>query len=103
MHEGLLVTTAAQVDPALGQYWSTGSEGWPPLLGHGNHEGNIRDLLFALDMPGEVQDLAASRASGQVRKFHLQPSGDTEECPGQSTHIAWRETFLSTGCFQISS
>jgi hypothetical protein len=27
MHEGLLVTTAAQVDPALGQYWSTGSEG----------------------------------------------------------------------------
>jgi hypothetical protein len=26
-HEGLLVTTAVQVDPAQGQYWSTGSKG----------------------------------------------------------------------------
>jgi hypothetical protein len=27
MQEGLLVTTALQVDPAQGQYWSTGSKG----------------------------------------------------------------------------
>jgi hypothetical protein len=27
MHEGLLVTTALQVNPAQGQYWSTGSKG----------------------------------------------------------------------------
>jgi hypothetical protein len=27
MHEGLLLTTAAQVDPAQGQYWRTGSKG----------------------------------------------------------------------------
>jgi hypothetical protein len=26
-HEGLLVITAVQVDPAQGQYWSTGSKG----------------------------------------------------------------------------
>jgi hypothetical protein len=27
MHEGLLVITAVQVNPAQGQYWSTGSKG----------------------------------------------------------------------------
>jgi hypothetical protein len=27
MHEGLLVTTAVQVYPSQGQYWSTGSKG----------------------------------------------------------------------------
>jgi hypothetical protein len=48
MHEGLLVTTAVQVYPSQGQYWSTGSKGWPPLLGHGNHEGSIRDLIVCL-------------------------------------------------------
>jgi hypothetical protein len=27
MHEGLLVITAVQVNPAQGQYWSTGTRG----------------------------------------------------------------------------
>jgi hypothetical protein len=27
IHEGLLVTTAVRVNPAQGQYWSTGSKG----------------------------------------------------------------------------
>jgi hypothetical protein len=43
-----LVTTAVQVDPAQGQYWSTGSNGWPPLSGQGNHEGSIRDRIVCL-------------------------------------------------------
>jgi hypothetical protein len=33
-------------------------------------------------MAGGVRDLATS---GQVRKLHLQPLGDTGECPGQNT------------------
>jgi hypothetical protein len=35
--------------------------------------------MFALDMAGGVSDLAAFIASGQVRKFYLQPLGDTRE------------------------
>jgi hypothetical protein len=44
-------------------------------------------------MAGEVQDLATFGASGQVRKLHLQPLGDTGECPGQNT--LWLEDKLS--------
>jgi hypothetical protein len=80
------------------QYWSTGSKGWPPLLGHRNCEG-----LFAADMAGRVWYLATFGASGRVRKLHLQPSGLTGGRPGQNTLIAWRETFLSTGYFRTSS
>jgi hypothetical protein len=36
-------------------------------------------------MAGEVQDLAAFGASGQVRKLRFQPLGDTGECPCQNT------------------
>jgi hypothetical protein len=48
MLEGLLVITAVQVDPAQRQYWSTGNRRQPPLSGHGNHEGSIRDLIVCL-------------------------------------------------------
>jgi hypothetical protein len=47
-HEGLLVTTAVQVYPAQGQYWSTGSKGQPSLSGYRNHEGSKRDLIVCL-------------------------------------------------------
>jgi hypothetical protein len=47
-HEGLLVITAVEVDPAQGQYWSTGSKRRPPLLVHVNHDGSIRDLIVFL-------------------------------------------------------
>jgi hypothetical protein len=38
-----------------------------------------------MDMAGGVRDLASFGASGWVRKLHLQPLGDTGECPGQNT------------------
>jgi hypothetical protein len=59
--------------------------------------------LFALDMAGGVWDLDAFGTSGQGRKLHLQPLGDTEECPARTPFLAWRQTFLSTCCFQTSS
>jgi hypothetical protein len=44
-------------------------------------------------MDGEVQDLAAFGASGQVRKLRLQPLGDTGECPGQNTFCGLKTNF----------
>jgi hypothetical protein len=41
-----------------------------------------------------VQGLAAFVASGWVRKLHLQPSGDTGECPGQNTFYSLKRNFL---------
>jgi hypothetical protein len=40
--------------------------------------------VFATDMAGRVQDLAAFGASGQVRNLHLHPLGDTRGCPSQN-------------------
>jgi hypothetical protein len=48
MHEGLLVITAVQINPAQRQYWSTGSKRQSPLSGHRNHEGSVRDLIVCL-------------------------------------------------------
>jgi hypothetical protein len=44
-------------------------------------------------MAGEVRDLAAYGASGRVRKLHLQPLGDTRECPGQNTFCGLKTNF----------
>jgi hypothetical protein len=45
VHEGFLIIPAVQVDPAQRKYWRTGSKRGPPLLGHGNHEESMRDLI----------------------------------------------------------
>jgi hypothetical protein len=34
-----------------------------------------------MDMAGGIQDLAAFGASGQVKKLHFLPLGDTRGCP----------------------
>jgi hypothetical protein len=44
-------------------------------------------------MAGGVQDLATFGASGQVRKLHLQPLGDTRECPSQNTFFGLKTNF----------
>jgi hypothetical protein len=104
MHKRLLVITAVQVNPARAvlEHWKQGVTSilgpWEPCK-----KCKRSDCLFATDMAEGVQDLATFEASRQVRKLHLQPSVDTKECPGQSTLIARRETFLSTGCFWTSS
>jgi hypothetical protein len=61
------------------------------------------DCLFAADMAGGVQDLAAFGASGWVRKLRLQRLDDTGECPGQNTFYGLKQTFLSTGYVWTSS
>jgi hypothetical protein len=100
MHEGLLVTLLPRwsCQRAVLEHWKQGVTSilgpWKPWRKH-----NRSECLFATDIVGQVQDIAAFGPSGQVRKLHFQPSGDTWECPGQSTLIAWRETFLSIGCF----
>jgi hypothetical protein len=76
---------------------------WLPLSDHGNHEGSIRDLIVHLSHSWRGPNLATFGTSGQVRKLHLQPSDDTEECSNQNILISWRETFLSTSCPWTSS
>jgi hypothetical protein len=44
-------------------------------------------------MAGGVRDLAAFGASEQVRKLHLQPSGDARECPSQSTFCSLKRNY----------
>jgi hypothetical protein len=44
-------------------------------------------------MAGGVQDLAAFGASGQVKKLHLHPLGDTGECPIQNTFYSLKRKF----------
>jgi hypothetical protein len=44
-------------------------------------------------MAGGVRDLAAFGALGWVRKLHLQPSGDTGECPSQNTSYSLKRNF----------
>jgi hypothetical protein len=51
------------------------------------------DCLFATDMAGEVQDLAAFGASGQVKNLCLQPLGDTGEYPSQNTFYSLKTNF----------
>jgi hypothetical protein len=46
-----------------------------------------------MDMAGGVRDLASFGASGWVRKLHLQPLGDTGECPGQNTFYSLKRDF----------
>jgi hypothetical protein len=49
--------------------------------------------LFAVDMAGEDQDLAAFGASGRIRKLHLQPLGGTGECPSHNTFCGLKTNF----------
>jgi hypothetical protein len=47
-----------------------------------------------MDMAGGIQDLAAFGASGQVKKLHFLPLGDTRECPSQNTFLDLKTNFL---------
>jgi hypothetical protein len=46
-----------------------------------------------MDMAGGVQDLETLGASGHVLKLHVQPLGDTWECPGQNTFSVLKTNF----------
>jgi hypothetical protein len=56
---------------AVLEHWKRGVEQWKRCKGS--------DCLFAVDMAGVVWDLATFGASRQVKKLHLQTSGDTGE------------------------
>jgi hypothetical protein len=90
-HEGLLIIPAVQVVPDKG---STGAlEARGDLHSRAMETMKRSDCLFAAGMAGEVQDLAAFGASGQVRKLCLQPLGDTRECPSQNTFCGLKTNF----------
>jgi hypothetical protein len=76
-------------------YRSTGSQGWPPLLGHKNCWESVKIWQSVCPRHSWFQYLATFGASGRFRKLHLQALGPTRQLPWPEHPCSLKRNFPS--------